>query len=1299
MATTILVKRNTTNSSAPSTSDLEIGELSLNLYGNNGGVLYTKNADGQIVDLTTSVQSGIVSSGLATSLAFYASAGVSVSDTADGTGAGAFWDDANDRLGINTSSPGRLVHIKSAAADSALELETSNDDSDSFVKFTTNDNNSYIGIDDSANLLKINNTNGLSGTHHVVITTTGKVGIGTSAPWAELDVVGNIRLGPDANHAFQITEDSGNNQLVLSSTQRSTNAVPRNILFRAYGTSPSTNTLFLDQTNARVGIGTITPSEKLDVSGNATISGTLVVGGNLTIDGTTTTVNSTTLTVDDKNIELAHSPSGSEGDDTSIDGGGITLKSSDSDKTILWTNSTDSWDFNQNIVTSGTVTWSGGGSANANTAYTHSQVSSGNPHSLALNDLGDLTITSVASGEIVKYNGSGWINNTLAEADIASAATLSSHTGSSANPHSVTKAQVGLGNVENTALSTWAGTSSITTVGNLSSLTVSGNLTVLGSTTTIDSTTLTVDDKNIELGTVASPSDTTADGGGITLKGASDKTILWTNSTDSWDFNQNIVTSGTVTWSGGGSADANEAHGWGDHSSAGYITAGSTTTLTNKTLDADNNTVSNIEVDNLKSGVLDTDITSVAGTDTTLASAKAIKTYVDSQVTAQDLDFQGDSGGALSIDLDSETLTIAGGTGLSSVGSGNGVTLNLDDTAVSAGSYGSASAIPAITVDAQGRITAISTNSTAASSFTLSADSGSNDTFNTGETLTFAGTSNEIETIVSNNQIQIGLPDDVTITGNLTVSGTTTTVNSTTLTVDDKNVELGSVASPSDTTADGGGITLKGASDKTILWDDTNNNWTFDTGTGTGGVNLDGTRATDYKIANTSVLNATTLGSGVVTSSLTAVGTIATGTWQGTAIADGYISSASTWNAKQSALTFGIADDNTVQIDDADAADNDYAKLTANGIEGRSYAEVKSDLSLNNVENTALSTWAGTSNITTVGNLTANVGIGTASPAQPLHVHYSGTGTLAKFQSTGREANILLQNDAQTWKIVNYDYTNAGGDHLGFHDGTADRLVIGNNGNVGIGTTLPKERLQIGDQTTLFDYATHKTVLGQNTWDDGGTWKRLNQSYDSWQLQMDSHDTSPNFSIYYSDKESQDAITSWSHRFTIDKDGYVGIGTSAPAQLLHVGGNARIDGWLMGATGQNALFSNNSLGLYLQTPTSSNDASGTIHFRSAAGTVKMVLNTNTGNVGIGETTPTEKLHVSGNAKITGTLELNGSSALDSIAGLTETAGAVLYTTANDTYAVLAAGTAGQVLGMNSGATAPEWGDIDGGTWS
>ena len=97
-------------------------------------------------------------------------------------------------------------------------------------------------------------------------------------------------------------------------------------------------------------------------------------------------------------------------------------------------------------------------------------------------------------------------------------------------------------------------------------------------------------------------------------------------------------------------------------------------TLTNKTIDVDNNTLSNIEVDNFKSGVLDTDISSVAGTDTTLASAKAIKTYVDAQVTAQDLDATTDSG-TVAIDLDSETLTIAGGEGIDTSGSGNTITI------------------------------------------------------------------------------------------------------------------------------------------------------------------------------------------------------------------------------------------------------------------------------------------------------------------------------------------------------------------------------------------------------------------------------------------------------------------------------------------------------------------------------------------------------------------------------------------------------------------------------------------------
>ena len=84
----------------------------------------------------------------------------------------------------------------------------------------------------------------------------------------------------------------------------------------------------------------------------------------------------------------------------------------------------------------------------------------------------------------------------------------------------------------------------VTTTGNVI---VGGDLWVSGNTTTINSTTLSVDDKNIELGSVSSPSDTTADGGGITLKGATDKTINWINSTDNWTFNQNIEVTGTAS--------------------------------------------------------------------------------------------------------------------------------------------------------------------------------------------------------------------------------------------------------------------------------------------------------------------------------------------------------------------------------------------------------------------------------------------------------------------------------------------------------------------------------------------------------------------------------------------------------------------------------------------------------------------------------------------------------------------------------------------------------------------------------
>ena len=108
----------------------------------------------------------------------------------------------------------------------------------------------------------------------------------------------------------------------------------------------------------------------------------------------------------------------------------------------------------------------------------------------------------------------------------------------------------------------------------------------------------------------------------------------------------------------------------------------------------------------------------------------------------------------------------------------------------------------------------------------------------------------------------------LTLSGDLTVNGTTTTVNSTTLSVDDKNIQLGSVASPSYSTADGGGVTLKGASDKTILWTNSTDSWDFNQ-------HVNVATGQEFKVNNVSVLSATALGSSVVGSSLTSVGTLA----------------------------------------------------------------------------------------------------------------------------------------------------------------------------------------------------------------------------------------------------------------------------------------------------------------------------------------------------------------------------------------------------------------------------------------
>ena len=117
--------------------------------------------------------------------------------------------------------------------------------------------------------------------------------------------------------------------------------------------------------------------------------------------------------------------------------------------------------------------------------------------------------------------------------------------------------------------------------------------------------------------------------------------------------------------------------------------------------------------------------------------------------------------GTAFIPLGGDISAVTAGTGLSGGGTSGAVTLNLADSGVSAASYGSATAIPVLAIDAQGRVTSAST-AALSTSFTIAADSGSSQTFNTGSTLTLTGGTN-INTVVASNAYTVNLDSTITL--------------------------------------------------------------------------------------------------------------------------------------------------------------------------------------------------------------------------------------------------------------------------------------------------------------------------------------------------------------------------------------------------------------------------------------------------------------------------------------------------------------------------------------------------------
>ena len=270
------------------------------------------------------------------------------------------------------------------------------------------------------------------------------------------------------------------------------------------------------------------------------------------------------------------------------------------------------------------------------------------------------------------------------------------------------------------------------------------------------------------------------------------------------------------------------------------------------------------------------------------------------KITGAVATFTGGSGVQVGVTAANEIDTTGG---LNLVLDSSGGTVEIDDNILLSGNISSTGSTVVFNdnIDSTGSLSSSNINIGVTTNSTIDTDAGNLVLNSSSSTVQVSATT----LLVENN---------ITVDGNLTVNGTTTTVNSTTVTIDDPIFTLGGDSAPvADDNKDRGiefrwhnGSTAKvgffGFDDSTghltFIPDATNSSEVF---SGTqGGIDVN-----EYYIGGTSVLNSTTLGSGVVTSSLTSVGTIGTGTWQGSTIGTAYGGTGQTSLGSVDAADFG----------------------------------------------------------------------------------------------------------------------------------------------------------------------------------------------------------------------------------------------------------------------------------------------------------------------------------------------------------------------------------------------------------